>query len=383
MYRRTLNLPKPGQGTFFLWGARQVGKSHLLKRSFPDAVRFDLLRSEEFMAFQQEPWQLRERLKKVFPRGGGFAIIDEIQKVPQLLDEVHLLIEDLGFSFALCGSSARALKRAGANLLGGRAQKYELFGLTYSELGLDFDLEKILNRGYLPAVYASDSWTELHRSYCADYLKEEVASEGLVRNIPVFSRFLNVAALSDAEILSYEAFARDCGVSVSAIKNYFEILADTHVGSFLPAYTHRPKRRVTKKPKFYFNDVGVVNFLARRGVLVPGGELFGKAFESWVHHEIRAQIEYSRSNLELYYWKLTSGAEVDFIIGQMGHAVEAKAKVKITADDLRGLRELKVEYPLVGRRVLVCLVQESRITEDGIEILSVDEFMGQLAHLVS
>lgn len=382
MYKRALRLPSSGQSTFFLWGARQVGKSHLLKNTFPDAVRIDLLRNEEFLSLQQEPWQLRERLKQAFPRGKGFAIIDEVQKIPQLLDEVHAMIEDLGFCFALCGSSARALKRTGANLLGGRAQKFELLGLTYSELGPDFNLVKLLNRGYLPAVYAAEDWKEYHRSYCADYLKEEIANEGLVRNVPVFSRFLNAAALSDTKVLSWEAFARDSGVSASAIKNYFEILTDTHVGAFLPAYLKRPKRRITKKPKFYFNDVGVVNFLARRGSLAAGGELFGKAFENWIHHEIRAKLEYSRSDLEFSYWRLTTGIEVDFILGQMKCAIEAKAKVKITSDDLRALRELKMEHPSVVRRLVVCLAETSRVTEDGIEILSIHDFMNQISDLV-
>jgi predicted AAA+ superfamily ATPase len=355
-----------------------------LRARYPQAWRLDLLKSDELASYTAAPSLLRERLLKAFPkRTGRFAVIDEIQKVPPLLDEVHHLIEEEGFVFALCGSSARKIKRGHANLLGGRALRRELFGLTSLELGEDFALDRILNNGYLPAHYGlkqhGEEWRLSLRAYHGDYLKEEVMAEGLVRRLPPFSTFLESVALSDGEVVSYESFARDCGVSAVAVKNYFEILADTLIGRFLPAYRGRPKRRVVRSPKFYLFDVGLVNHLAKRGRLEPKSELYGKAFENWVFHELSASLSYSLSENELSYWKLDSQAEVDFIVGPMRYALEAKAKSRINDDDLKGLRELVKDFPKVARRAVVSLELQSRRTADGIEILSVNDFRKELA----
>lgn len=379
MYSRSLQLKQAQPKSFFLWGARQVGKSSLLKATFPEAMRIDLLRSSEFVALQSNPSELRSRLLQKYPKGNTLVIIDEIQKVPQLLDEIHALIEDYGFVFALCGSSAVKLKRGGTNLLGGRAHRYQLFGLSAEELGPNFKLKKVLNRGYLPALYDENAWKESQRAYCEDYLKEEIAQEGLVRNLPSFSRFLEAAALGDTEIVSVASFARDVGVSSSAINGYFSILEDTYVGRFLPAYSKRPKRRITKAPKFYFSDVGIVNYLARRGELLQGSELWGKAFENWAHHELQVKREYSRSQKTLSHWRLTTGVEVDFIVGDMDLAIEVKAKSRIQSDDLKGLRELKKDFPKVQERWLLSQAKESRLTEDGIQILSVEDFIAKIS----
>ena len=282
-----------------------------------------------------------------------------MQKLPALLDEVHWLHERRRIHFALCGSSARKVKRGQANLLGGRAVRYELFGLTAREIGRDFRLERALNHGYLPRMYQPDTPVRLLDSYVADYLKEEVAAEGLVRNLPVFSEFLNVAALSDGELVNFSTIARECGVSSHTIKGYFGILEDTLLGRWLPAYTRRPKRRVIGAPKFYFADVGVVNHLARRGELRPGSELYGKAFENWVFHELRAHNAYREAFAHLAYWRLASGIEVDFVVDDLKAAIEAKATAKVTADHLRGLRELARDHPQVNRRVVVCLEPRS------------------------
>jgi len=217
-----------------------------------------------------------------------FVVIDEVQKVPQILDEVHWLHEAHGLQFALCGSSARKVKRGAVNQLGGRAVRYELRGLTSAELASAFDLERILNHGFLPRVYESSHPKRLLNSYVADYLKEEVASEGLVRNLPVFSEFLNIASLSDTHPVNYSNIARECGVSSQTVRGYFEILEDTLMARWLPSYRKRPKRRVIHSPKLYFADVGVVGFLARRGRLEAGSELFENAFENWCFHEITA-----------------------------------------------------------------------------------------------
>ena len=210
MIRRNLDLPPAGEETFFLWGPRQTGKSTLLKAAYPNAVWVDLLKAEEFRRYLQNPEFLRQELP---PQGEiPFVVIDEIQKLPALLDEVHWLHENRGVQFALCGSSARKVKRGHANLLGGRAIRYEMFGLIAAELGPDFDITRLLNQGYLPRIYLAKQPRRLLNAYVANYLKEEIAAEGLVRNLPVFSDFLNMAALSDTEPVNFSTIARDCGV---------------------------------------------------------------------------------------------------------------------------------------------------------------------------
>jgi len=375
MYERALKLPQHPKKTFFLWGSRQVGKTSLLKRYYPNAMWIQLLKNEEYIAFQERPELLRERIKK---NGSKFVIIDEIQKVPALLDEVHYLIEEEGIVFGLCGSSARKIRKQHANLLGGRALRFELYGLTSSELAKDFDLTKLLNHGYLPSIYDTEQPKALLKSYCVDYLKEEVMAEGLVRKLPPFSRFLEAAALGDTEILSYETFARDCGVSAPSVRTYFEILTDTLLGSFLPAYVRRPKRRTVLSSKFYFGDVGVVNSLAQRGRLEPGSELYGKAFENWVYHELKSYLAYSDREESLSFWRLTTGVEVDFIVGHMKCAIEAKASQRIHSDHLKGLKEVSADFPELKKKIVVSLEKYSRRNEQGITILSVQDFVKEL-----
>jgi predicted AAA+ superfamily ATPase len=376
MFKRALSLPASGTTTFFLWGPRQTGKTTLLRAKYPNALWIDLLKADEFRRFLQNPELLRETLAA--RDSIRQVVIDEVQKVPQLLDEVHWLHDNRRIRFALCGSSARKVKRGQANLLGGRALRYELHGLTAEETGRDFDLNRMLNHGYLPSIYQSANPRPLLNSYVADYLKEEVAAEGLVRNLPVYSEFLNMAALADAELVNFSTIARDCGVSSHTIKGYFQILEDTLLGRWLPAYTKRPKRRVIGAPKFYFGDVGVVNQLAKRSDLQPGSELYGKAFENWVFHELCARNSYSNAFAKLAYWRLPSGIEVDFIVNDMQLAIEAKATAKVTADHLKGLRELARDHRGIKQRVIVCLDHMSRRTDDGIWILPAKEFTARL-----
>jgi predicted AAA+ superfamily ATPase len=376
MIKRGLTLPAAGTETFFLWGPRQTGKTTLLRDSYKDAVWIDLLKAEEYRRYLEQPEWLRQELPTVGSR--PFVVIDEIQKLPALLDEVHWLHENQGIRFALCGSSARKVRRGHANLLGGRAVRYELFGFTSHELGAEWDLAGMLNRGYLPTIYLSGRPQRLLNAYVSNYLREEIAAEGLVRNLPVFSQFLNMASLSDTEIVNYSTIARDCGVSSQTIKEYFQILEDTLIGRWLPAYRKRPKRRVISAPKFYFTDVGVVNFLAKRGHLEQGSELFGKAFENWCFHELTAYNLYSESFAELSYWRLASGIEVDFVINAMEIAIEVKATRKVSANHLNGLRALQEDHPEVKRRILVCNEAKRRRTDEGIEILPVALFAGML-----
>jgi predicted AAA+ superfamily ATPase len=251
--------------------------------------------------------------------------------------------------------------------------------LTAGELAEDFNLTRILNHGYLPTIYQTNDPRPLLNAYVADYLKEEIAAEGLVRNLPVYSAFLNIAVLSDTELVNFSTIARDCGVSNHTIKGYFQILEDTLLGHWLPAYTRRPKRRVIAAPKFYFSDVGVVNQLARRGDLHPGSELYGKAFENWIFHELNAHNAYSKAFATLSYWRLAGGTEVDFIVNEMELAIEAKATAKVTADHLRGLRAAKEDHSKIKQRIVVCLERTSRRTDDGILILPAKEFCDRLA----
>lgn len=377
MFKRALNLPAAGSESFFLWGPRQTGKSTLLRETYPDALWIDLLRSETYRRYLQNPERLREEFEA--SPAIGQIVIDEIQKVPRLLDEVHWLIENRGAHFALCGSSARKVKRGAANLLGGRALRYQLHGLTAMEIGAELDFKRLLNYGYLPSVYLSAQPRRRLDAYVSDYLREEVTAEALVRNVPAFADFLAIAALGDTEPVNFSNIARECGVSSHTVKSYFEILEDTLLGRWLPAFRKRPKRRQVQMPKFYFSDLGVVNFLARRRGLEPGSELYGKAFENWVHHELVSHISYSGSFAELSYWKLTTGVEVDFIVGDMAVAIEVKATDNVVSHHLKGLRELARDHPEVGERALVCLEPKSRRTDDGILILSREDFCSRLA----
>lgn len=375
MYKRILNL-QDAQKSFFLWGQRQTGKSSLLKNQFPNATYIDLLRSDEFVRFSSNPSLLRERILSK-PKN-DFVVIDEVQKIPKLLDEVHSLIESDKVKFALCGSSARKIKRGHGNLLGGRALKYELYGLSAHELLEDFDLVKMLNRGYLPSHYQDDRYFLSLESYVADYLKEEILSEGLTRNLPVFSRFLEVAAIGDTEVLNYSNVARETGVSVKTVQSYFDILVDTLTASYLPAYLKRIKRRTRQSHKFYFHDVGVANFLTRRKNIEPKTELFGKAFENWLLHELQSWISYSKTMTPIYYWALTTGVEVDFILGDMRIAIEAKASERVNSNHLKNLRELKKDFPNIKERYVVCMEKDLRKTEDGIWILPYQTFIKAL-----
>lgn len=376
MLPRRLNLPERPRHSFFLWGSRQTGKTTLLRAAYPGAHWIDLLDTDQLIRLTQRPARLREEVDAL-PRD-RLVVIDEVQKVPALLDEVHWLIDNRRRIFVLCGSSARRVRRSQANLLGGRALRYELFGVVSAELQSQFDLVRMLNHGYLPRHYLENSPEPLIRAYVQDYLKEEILAEGISRNLPVFSGFLNSAVLSDTAVLNYATVARDCGVSAHTVRGYFEILVDTLLGRYLPAYARRPKRRTIQAPKFYFADVAMVNLLARRGKLEPGSELFGKAFENWVSHELAACAQYRRQFHELSYWRLTTGVEVDYVIDDMAYAVEAKAARSVNADHLKGLRELAREHPRLKRRFVVSLDPQARVTEDDIEILPYAVFTQRL-----
>jgi predicted AAA+ superfamily ATPase len=293
------------------------------------------------------------------------------------LDEVHWLIENRGLRFILCGSSARKLKRGHtANLLGGRAVRFSLLPLTSAEVG-DFSLDRAVNRGLIPTHYDSEQASRLLEAYVGEYLREEIAAEAATRNIPAFSRFLEVAALSNGEIVNYANIARECGVSAPTVRSYFDILEDTLVGRFVRPASRRGRRRIVESPRFYFFDVGVAASLARRGQIQPGSELFGRAFEHLILMELVAHSEYRGERYPVEYWRTASGLEVDFVIAGGRTAIEVKATRQSHAGHLRGLRAHREEFK-PEKSILVTLEPRARRMDDGIDVLPWQEFLGRL-----
>ncbi|MBI4272806.1 ATP-binding protein [Candidatus Uhrbacteria bacterium] len=341
----------------FFWGPRQSGKSTLLKILFPKSPYYDLLLSDEFERLQRKPSLLREELlasKQTMP-----VIIDEVQKIPHLLDEIQWLIVNANIQFILCGSSARKLKRSGANLLGGRALRYELFPLVSREIP-DFDLIRALQQGLVPRHYLSDSVEQLHRAYIGDYLKEEIAAEALTRNVPTFARFLEAASFSNGEVVNFLNISRECGISGPTAKEYFQILIDTLLAHFVEAYRKRAKRRIIQAPKFYFFDVGIANTLLKRGNIIFGSESFGRAFEHFIFQELIAHQQYSGLQYPISYWRTTSGYEVDFILGEGEIALEVKGVSEVLGHHMKNMLAFQEEYK-PKQCIIVSLDKKKRI----------------------
>lgn len=341
MYIRKQDFNGLGKESTFLWGARQTGKSTLLKNLFPDATYFDLLLAGEYDRFLRNPSLLREILVTT-----GFSnpvIIDEIQRIPSLLNEIHWLIVNKNTQFILSGSSPRNILRSGGNLLGGRALRHELYPLISAEIP-DFDLVKALNGGLLPRHYQAANPHKLLSAYIGSYLRDEILTEAKIRNITSFSRFLEAAAFSNGEMVNYSNIAAECGVSSPTVKEYFQILEDTMTGRFLQSYQKKPKRRVILAPKFYYFDIGVANFLLKRGRIEQGSEAFGKAFEHFIYQELYAHSHYSDINYPISYWHTASQLEVDFILGDHEVAVETKSTSMVNPRHLKGLKSFAEEY---------------------------------------
>jgi len=311
MFLRKQILQDSSHESLFLWGARQTGKSTLLKQLFPDAIWFDLLLSDVYERLLRNPALMRETV--LANTEVPTVIIDEIQRIPELLNEIHWLITNTNAQFIMSGSSPRKIIRSGANLLGGRALRYELYPLISQEIP-DFDLLRALNHGLLPRHYLAAQPKKLISAYIGNYLREEIVNEAKIRNVGVFSQFLEAAAFSNGEMVNYTNIASDCGVSAPTIKEYFQILQDTLIGRFVPSYQKKPKRRVILTPKFYFFDIGIVNHLLKRGKIEMGSEIFGNAFEHFIYHEIYAHSSYSGLEYPISYWRTTSPLEVDFVL---------------------------------------------------------------------
>jgi uncharacterized protein len=375
--KRLLHIALPAEQSAFLWGPRKTGKSTYLKTAFPESVRFDLLDTDLMLEFTRRHALLRERLLALSPEQLRCpVIIDEVQKVPHLMDEVHWLIENKGLRFILCGSSARKLKRGRSNLLGGRAWRYEMFPLVSDEL-VELDLLRALNRGLVPAHYLREGHERALRSYVSDYLKEEVFDEGLTRNIPAFSRFFDAMAFSHGELTNYANIARDCGVEAKTVKGYYQILLDTLLGTLIEPYKKRQQRQVISKAgKFYLFDVGVAGFITKRQIREERGEQFGRAFEHFILMEILAHRSYKELHYDVNFWRTKSGLEVDFILGGGEVAIEVKGTAHLDPTALRPILAFHEEqHPRVS--IVVCNEKSARVHE-GIEILPWRVFLKRL-----
>ncbi|MBI5211015.1 MAG: DUF4143 domain-containing protein [Elusimicrobia bacterium] len=314
---------------------------------------------------------MRER----FQDHGGLIVIDEVQKAPALLDEVHWLIENKGLSFLLTGSSARKLRRGHANLLGGRAWRRTMVPLSLLEVE-GFDLERAMTSGMLAPHYLSPEPLEDLRAYVADYLKEEIAAEALTRNIPAFAEFLRVAAITSSELLNYVNVARESGISAKVVRTYFDILEDTYLGFRVPPWKTSRNRRMILAEKFYLFDVGVANHLARRQPRIGGAD-FGKSFEHYILMELRAYQAYRKPDLPISFWRTSAGQEVDFILGDKALAVEVKGSERVHESSLRPLAALREDGP-VRKRVVVSLEKEPRTLAPGVEVLPWRMFVERL-----
>ena len=378
LYERQLPLALPAGQSAFLWGPRKTGKSTLLRERFPHAIRFDLLDTRLMLELTRAPWRLRERVEAAGADALAVPIVvDEVQKVPALLDEVHGLIER-GWRFILCGSSARKLKRGRANLLGGRAWRFALHPLAWPEVP-DFDLLRALNHGLVPAHYRAANHRRALAGYVDDYLKEEVFDEGLTRNVAAFARFFDALAFSHGELLNFSSIARDCAVDSKTVREYFQILVDTLLGVFVEPFARRRSRAViTQAPKFYLFDVGVAGHLAGRRIARPAGAEFGRALEHFVLMELLAYRSYRELDFPIRFWRTKSGLECDFVLGREGSvAIEVKGAANVQPRDLRGLATFQQEHrPRLA--IVACNEPAPRRTAAGIDVLPWRTFLERL-----
>lgn len=383
MFDRLFNIPLDSQDSLFIFGPRGTGKTQWLKAHLKsrEHIYVDLLHPGTFRQLKGNP----EALGEYFPAGyKGWVVIDEVQKVPELLDEVHRLIEHGGQRFILTGSSARKLKRDGVNLLAGRALHYHMHPLVIQELKEAFSLEHAFELGMLPATYTYDDPKRYLATYVETYLREEVIQEGLTRNVSAFSRFLEVASYSQGATTNYTEIAREVGVDRQLIQNYFSILNDLFLSHTLTPFTKRAKRRLITSEKFYYFDSGVYHELRPTGLLDSPSEVAGPGLETLVYQSILAILDYKNLESEVFYWRTSSGSEVDFIIYNSSHllAIEVKHAKTITPKFLHGLREFKKDYPM-ARLYIIYLGSEVRHLADNIIALPLRTALLKLPDLLS
>ncbi|GAB1414624.1 ATP-binding protein [Paludibacter sp.] len=373
MYNRKQIFEGAENESLFFWGARQTGKSTLLKSLFPDALWFDLLLSSDYKNLLENNGLIREMISA--NTDIKTVVIDEIQRLPKLLNEIHWLIANKGVRFIMSGSSPRKVLRGGYNLLGGRALRYELYPLVSTEIP-DFNLLRAINNGLLPKHYDTANAKRLLTAYIGSYLKDEIAAEAKLRNLDVFSRFLQIAALTNGEIVNYTNIASETAVSVPTVKAYFQILEETLLGRYLPAFQKKPKRRIVSAPKFYLFDVGIVNSLLNREKIDYGTELFGKAFEHFIYQEIYAHSRYSGLEYDVSYWRTASQFEVDFVLGDHEVAIEVKSSDMVNQRHLKGLKAFAEEYTV--KNLIVVSNDAAPRKIDNILILPWNSFLQRL-----
>lgn len=340
-YKRILQLNQLlTKKSFFLFGPRATGKSYLIDQQLKNALLIDLLNGQTFLRLNANPNELENMVSIAHPES-SIIVIDEIQKSPQLLDEVHRLIERKKYRFLLTGSSARKLKTGAVNLLAGRAWQANLFPLVYAEIS-NFSLDHYLRYGGLPTVVNSKYPDEELKAYVKTYLYEEIRAEGIVRKLPLFSRFIQVAALSNSELINFSNISSDSSVAASTVREYYSILEDTLIGFLVKPWLHSKKRKAIATSKFYFFDIGLVHTLCGTKTLDRNSDLYGQSFEHWVGLELRAYLSYRRKDDDLCFWRSVNGQEVDFVIGD-SLAIEVKASKKISSRELKGLKALQEE----------------------------------------
>ena len=384
MHTRILQIKLPLKQSIFLWGARQAGKSSYLKQHYPSSIYYDLLSTHEISRFTREPHLLYEEIKVLSKdKLKHPIIIDEIQKVPDLLNEVHRLIESKHAQFILCGSSARQLKNQSTNLLGGRAGVYHLYPLTFAEIK-NFDLLKALQHGLIPRHYDAEP-EFIHdylQAYVDVYLTEEIRNERLIRNLKGFARFLDIAGLTNGQMINANNIARDCGVDRTTVQGYYQILVDTMLGYHVYPYRKKIKRDIiTATPKFYLFDVAVANYLAKQRPISLKGQVAGQNIEHFIFMELKAYIDYSRKCLDITYWRTKTGLEVDFILGDAKVAIEVKISEQVHQQDLKGLVGFCEEHPKV-KPIVVSQDKRERLLEvEGVQpihIMPWSLFLGRL-----
>lgn len=373
MYKRIFDIENKLDEGMFLFGARQTGKSTLLKERFKGAIYYDLLNPSVRRAFKLNPNSLWEALQG--KPAGTLVIVDEIQKVPELLDVVHSLMVEKGLFFILSGSSSRKLKRSGANTLGGRAIPETLYPLVWPEV-TDFQIDRAVQNGMIPRHYMVEDATKRLSGYVKVYLDEEIREEGEVRELDAFERFMEVAAICDGEMLNYSNIASDCGVSAKTVKSYFQILYDTLIGYEIPAFREEIKRKVVQAARFYYFDVGLANYLMGRHNLKRGTDDYGHAFEHYVIQEIIAYKGYNDKRDNISYWHTYDKKEVDIVIGDAKVAIEIKSTEHVETKHKKGLKAFREEYPEC-RLLLVSLDPITRKSGD-IELIYVLDFLKML-----
>ena len=370
MFSRDFN--PPSAQSYFLFGPRGSGKSAFVENFYRDGLLVDLLDSAVFNELLANPRALSARIPEGF---SSWVVIDEVQKVPALLDEVHRLIEKRRLKFVLTGSSARRLRRGHVNLLAGRALTRRLHPLTAAELGGDFNLARALEYGHLPAACTADNPGDFLKSYVHTYLREEIQQEGLTRNLPAFGRFMEAASFSQGAPLNISAIARDCAVSRKVAENYFSILRDTLLSHEIPVFARRAKRDLVARVKFYFFDAGVFRAIRPAGPYDFDAETGGVALETLVLQELAARNDYSDFNYTIHYWRTRQGAEVDFVLyGERGlKAIEVKNSPRARREALKGLRLFKKEHPQA--RLMFVYTGRRRFHEDGVDIVPAEMFL--------